>query len=309
MTPSTIHTLEGRRIKWVNVTAISETELQYLEREFKLHALDLKECQPPIQRPKIIARAPYIFGIFVFPIFNTRTREIEQHEVDIFFLRDTIITVHDNTFTELRDFFALLELNENTRAEMMGNPLRFMTQILDELYDSSFPMLFHISSDIDALAEGVRHGASRATVHEILRLKNNVVAFRKALQPHRGMLTRATTLFSRVLKIKKTDLHYFDRLIDHTHEIWDHLETYYHAIDAVEDTHRTAISYRLNEIMKTLTIFSIIIMSLTLFTNIFIVPALSTPLIGQYGDFWALLGLMTLLTIGGIGIFKRKGWL
>lgn len=309
MIPSTIHTLEGRRIKWANVTAVSETELQYLEREFGLHPLDLKECRPPIQRPKIITRGLYIFGIFVFPIFNTRTREIEQHEVDIFFLKDTLITIHDNTFTELRDFFALLELNENMRAELMAHPLRFMTQILDELYDSSFPLLFHISSDIDALSEGVRHGANRATVHEILRLKNNVVAFRKALQPHRGMLTRATALFPPVLKMKKSEMRYFDRLIDHTREIWDHLETYYHAIDAVEDTHRTAISYRLNEIMKTLTIFSIIIMSLTLLTNIFIVPALSTPLLGQYGDFWALLGMMTLLTVGAIGIFKRKKWL
>ena len=309
MLPSTIHTLSGRKIKWVNVTAISEVELQYLAREFNLHSLDLKDCQPPLQRPKIVPRDTYIFGIFVFPTFNSRTREIEQHEVDIFFLKDTVITVHNNSFPELRDFFALLELNAELRDKLTAQPIGFVSQLLDELYDFCFPLLFHISSDIDALSEGVRHGASRATVHEILRLKNNVVAFRKALQPHRGMLTRAISLFPQILKIKKSDTHYFDRLIDHTSEIWDHLETYYHAIDAVEDTHRTAISYRLNEIMKTLTIFSIVIMSLTLFTNIFIVPALSTPLLGNYGDFWAMLGIMTLLTISAIGIFKRKGWL
>lgn len=311
MIPSTIHILKGNRYRWVNVTRVGEEELQYLEKAYGFHPFDLKDCLPPIQRPKVIPRTSlgYLFAIFVFPLFNNTTHEIEQHEVDFFILKDTVVTVHDNSFQELKNFFELMELKPDHKEELMKNPAHFVSQLLDELFDSCFPMLFHISNDIDTLRAEVLHGYTKKTVHEILRLKNNVVTFRKAMQPHRDLLRRLISIIPRYVKVEKDTLPYFERLVDHTKEIWDHLETYHSAIDAVQDTHATLLSLRLNQIMKTLTIFSIIIMSLTFFSNLFIIDGVSRPIIGQYGDWWALVGLMTLGALGAIGIFKKKKWL
>lgn len=309
MIPSTIHILEDKKYRWVNVVRAGEEELQWLEKTFGFHPLDLKECLPPLQRPKVVPRPGYLFAILVFPTFNPKTREIEQQEVDVFIMKDAVVTVHDNHLIELKNLFQILEVQPDHRQDLMQNPLRFVSQILDELFDACFPMLYHISNDIDALRGAVLHGMSKATVREILRLKNNVVAFRKAMQPHRDILKRTIALLPHYFKLTPVDQHYFERLVDHTKEIWDHLETYRDAIDAVQDTHTTLISFRLNEIVKTLTIFSVIVLSLTLFTNLFIVPAFSTPVVGTPGDFWALLGIMTFGVLIAIAIFKKKEWL
>ncbi len=311
MIPSTIHSLKDKRYEWINVVHAGEEELQYLEKLYHLHPLDLKDCLPPIQRPKVVPRPEYgyVFALFVFPFFNPKTREIEQQEVDFFIMKDKVITIHDNSFVELRNFFQLLELKPEHRKELMAHPAKFVSQILDELFDSCFPMLFHISNDIDALRAEVLHGCSRQTVHEILRLKNNVVTFRKAMQPHRDLLKRLINRLPRYIKLPDEMLYYYDRLIDHTKEIWDHLETYLNAIDAVQDTHTTQLSFRLNEIMQTLTVFSIIIMSLTLFTNLFIIDGVSRPIVGALHDWWAILGMMVIGTLSAIWIFKKKKWL
>lgn len=311
MVPSTIHRLKGKRYEWINAIQNSETELRYLEKRYRLHPFDISDCQPPIQRPKVVPRPEYgyVFALFVFPIFNPQTREIEQAEVDFFIAKDRVITVHNNSFVELRNFFQLLDLKSDHREELLSQPARFVSQLLDELFDSCFPMLFHISNDIDALRAKVLHGYSRQTVHEILRLKNNVVTFRKAMQPHRDLLKRLVSRLPAYLKLPEDMLYYFERLIDHTKEIWDHLETYLSAIDAVQDTHQTLLSFRLNEIMKTLTIFSIIIMSLTLVSNLFIIEGVSRPIVGLLYDWWAILGLMTLGALGAIWVFKKKKWL
>lgn len=311
MVPSTIHSLKDKRYEWINVVRAGEEELQHLEKLYRLHPLDLKDCLPPIQRPKVVPRPEcgYVFALFVFPFFNPKTREIEQQEVDFFIMKDKVITIHDNSFVELRNFFQLLELKPEHRSSLMARPAHFISQLLDELFDSCFPMLFHISNDIDELRAKVLHGYSRQTVHEILRLKNNVVTFRKAMQPHRDLLKRLVSRLPRYMKLPDDMLYYYDRLIDHTKEIWDHLETYLSAIDAVQDTHATLLSFRLNEIMKTLTIFSIVIMSLTLFTNLFIIEGISRPIIGQLYDWWALLGMMALGSLGALWIFKKKKWL
>lgn len=311
MLPSTIHTLKSKRYQWINVAKVTEEELQHLEKAYRFHPLDLKDCLPPIQRPKVVPRRDlgYIFAIFVFPLFNPQTREMEQHEVDFFILKDRVVTVHNNNFADLKNFFQLLELKPEHKERIMSDPARFVSQLLDELFDSCFPMLFHISNDIDSLRTEVMHGYSRKTVHEILRLKNNIVTFRKAMQPHRDLLRRLISIIPHYVKLPEETVHYFDRLVDHTKEIWDHLETYLSAIDAVQDTHSTLLSLRLNEIMKTLTIFSIIIMSLTLFSNLFIMEGISRPVIGSSYDWWALVGVMTLGTIAAIGVFKKKRWL
>ncbi len=311
MLPSTIHTLKSKKYEWINVTVNGEQELQYLRKTYGLHPLDLKDCLPPIQRPKVVPRPSqqYLFAIFVFPVFNTSSKEIEQHEVDFFIMKDRVITVHDNSFVDIRNFFELLELKRDHRDELMGNPARFVSQLLDELFDACFPMLFHISNDIDALRGEVLHGFTRKTVYEILRLKNNVVTFRKAMQPHRDLLRRLIALMPNFVKLPPDTSHYFERLVDHTKEIWDHLETYLSAIDAVQETHSTLLSLRLNDIMKTLTIFSIIILSLQLVANLFIIPATSTPIIGAVGDFEAIIGIMVLGALGAILIFKKKKWL
>ncbi|OGL66282.1 hypothetical protein A3B21_02845 [Candidatus Uhrbacteria bacterium RIFCSPLOWO2_01_FULL_47_24] len=311
MTPSTIHTLKGKRYQWINAVKTSGEELQYLEKAYNLHPLDLKDCLPPIQRPKVVPRLDrkYIFAIFVFPLFNQKTREIEQQEIDFFIFKNKVITVHENSFMDLKNFFQLLELKPDHRDDLMADPTRFISQLLDELFDACFPMIFHISNDIDTLHTKVLHGRTKETVYEILRLKNNVVTFRKAMQPHRDLLRRLINLLPHYMKVSDDSLHTYDRLIDHTKEIWDHLETYNSAIDAVQDTHSTLLSLRLNDIMKTLTIFSIILLGLTLFSNLFIIPAYSTPLIGKLYDFWAILGLMMLGTLVVIGIFKKKKWL
>ncbi|MDO8505722.1 MAG: magnesium transporter CorA family protein [bacterium] len=311
MIPSTIHSLKDKHYEWINVVRAGEEELQYLEKLYNLHPLDLKDCLPPIQRPKVVPRPEYgyVFALFVFPLFNPKTCEIEQQEVDFFIMKDKVITIHDNSFIELRNFFQLLELKPEHRKELMSQPAKFVSQILDELFDSCFPMLFHISNDIDALRAEVLHGCSRETVHEILRLKNNVVTFRKAMQPHRDLLRRLISRLPRYMKLPDEMLYYYDRLTDHTKEIWDHLETYLNAIDAVQDTHTTQLSFRLNEIMQTLTVFSIIIMSLTLFSNLFIIEGVSRPIIGLLYDWWAILGIMIFGTISAIFIFKKKKWL
>ena len=309
MAPTTIHTLGNRRYRWINVIHPGETELQYLEKTYRFHPLDIKDCLPPIQRPKVIPRPDYVFVIFVFPSFNPATREMETHEVDLFIGKQRVITVHDNTSQDLKNFYELLDQHPDLRDELLRNPARFVSQLLDELFDACFPMLYHISADIDILRKKVFQGMSKSTVHEILRLKNNIVTFRKAMQPHRDMLKRMLAILPRTLPLPASDTHYFERLIDHTKEIWDHLETYHSAIDAVEDTNSTMLSFRLNEIMRTLTIFSIIILSLQLFSNLFIIPAISTPILGRPGDFWAIVSAMTLTALSAIWIFKRKKWL
>lgn len=306
--PKTIHNLSINGFNWVNVARDTEEETLYLEKIYQFHPLDIKDCLPPLQRPKITPRKGYLFMILVFPVFNRRTKEIDSEEVDFFIKKDMIITVHSGKIQALQNFFEILELNREHCAELMSNPAYFLAQLLDELFDSCFPMLNHISNDLELVSKKVLKGYTKETIYEILRLKNNVVYFRKAMQPHRDLMNRLQGLLLLQFPIEAY-AHYFQRLVDHSKEIWDNLETYNYAVDALHQTHETLISCRLNEIVKTLTIFSVIIFLATFIANIFIIPARYIPIIGMPFDFWIIGGIMLLGALIAFIFFRKKQWL
>lgn len=306
--PKTIHTSGIDGFTWVNAVRATEEETIFLQQTQGIHPLDAQACLPPLQRPKLVIRPDYLFLILVFPSFNRRTKELEAEEVDLFIKKDSLVTMHSGRLQALTNFFELLDINKPHREELMSNPALFVSQLLDELLDSCFPMLLHISNDIEALNRKVFKGYTKETIHEILRIKTNIVAFRKMLQPHRDILLRTHPLLPNFFPIERHSA-YFQRLTDHCKEIWDNLETYNFAIDGLHQTHTTLISFRLNEIMRTLTVFSMIIFTLTLFATLFSIGASSTPLVKSIFGFWYILALMLAGAVTGIAIFKKKGWL
>jgi magnesium transporter len=306
--PKTVHIIEANNFKWINITQTTEEELLYLEKNYHFHPLDIKECLPPLQRAKLIPRPDYLFLILIFPVFNRTTREIEPEEVDFFIKKDFVITIHNDKIQALQNFYEILDLNQEYCQELMKSPTYFLAQLLDELFDSCFPMLVHISNDIEALRKQVIKDYTKETIYEILRLKNNIVSFRKAMHAHHDLILRLQNLLPTYFPTLSHP-HYYQRLVDHSKEIQNNLETYSYAIEALYQTHTTLLSLRLNEIVKTLTIFSIILFLSNFVATIFIIPAKSLPLIGKPYDFWIIIGFIFAAILGALGFFRKKGWL
>jgi Mg2+ and Co2+ transporter CorA len=76
--PKHVHTLTSENTTWVNITKVSETALDDVKRRFNLLDSDIRDCLPPLQRPKIVQRQNYIFMVLLFPVFDRETLEIDS---------------------------------------------------------------------------------------------------------------------------------------------------------------------------------------------------------------------------------------
>jgi magnesium transporter len=103
---------------------------------------------------------------------------------------------------------------------------------------------------------------------------------------------------------------YYNNLVNYTKEIWDTLDNYKDTITALQHSHDSLYQWRLNEIIKTLTMFSIVIFSITFIAALFSVnPNHGMPFLNQPNGFWFVLGIIGLVGLTTIYIFKRKRWL
>jgi Mg2+ and Co2+ transporter CorA len=100
----------------------------------------------------------------------------------------------------------------------------------------------------------------------------------------------------------------FGDIADHLNKAWDILEDYREVIEGLSETSDSVSSYRINEVMRILTVISVIMLPLSLISGIYgmnvLLPGERLPF-----AFFAILGLMVAIAGGMLLYFKRRKWL
>ncbi|HRY36435.1 MAG TPA: magnesium transporter CorA family protein [Candidatus Magasanikbacteria bacterium] len=298
-------------ILWVNVPEQSEKELFKLQKKFGFDHGDIKESLPPFQRAKIMKRDHYYFMVLHFPVFDRETRRLGFTEVDFFLSSNLLVTVHDNKLPILDNFFNLCKKNDEIRAKFFsGTAVHILFELLSQLLESIFPILLHVNEDINQVdGELFAHKISgRDMAEEILRLKTNIVTFRRTMQGHRTVLERLIMYSGRELDLFSYQ-NYINNLREFANEIWHILESQKESINALHETNESILTLRTNEVMKTLTLISVVTFPLTLVAALFAIEAPGRPFVNTPGGFWIIAGLIGLGALLMILIFKRKKWM
>ena len=304
-----IYQFENQGKLWVNVTKQGEKELRELQKRFGFNELDVKESLPPFQRPKIVKRENYYFMVLHFPVFDRETFRLGFTEVDFFLSQNYLVTVHDNKLLAIENMFNECKKNtSNSNKYFSGTAVHILFELLDRLFDSIFPILLHVNEDINLVDRKLFTKVSgRQITEEILRLKTNIVTFRRTMQGHRTVLERLLSYAGRELDMSSFQ-NYINSLREFTNEIWHILESQKESINALHETNESLLTLRTNNVMRVLTIISVLTFPLTLLAAILAVPTLGNPITHMPGGFWLVLVMMLLGATGMFTIFKKKDW-
>jgi magnesium transporter len=86
------------------------------------------------------------------------------------------------------------------------------------------------------------------------------------------------------------------------------LENYKEVVEALEDSNESVISHRVNEVLRVLTAFSVVVLPLTFIASLWGMNV-GVPGEGDIAAFWIIVGAMVVMLVGMITFFKRRGWL
>ena len=145
-------------------------------------------------------------------------------------------------------------------------------------------------------------------VRDLSNVKQEIISYRKIIKPERSTLRLLERQIERFLPQElKLEL-YFDDLVDASERIWDLLDNFKEVVEALEDTNESVISHRQNDVLRILTVVSVVLLPLTLITGIFGMnvrfPGWETAT-----AFWVIAGAMLALAAGLIAFFRYKRWL
>jgi magnesium transporter len=178
--------------------------------------------------------------------------------------------------------------------------------VLDDLFDYCFPILDKIGHKLDSLEDDVFEGRSEDIVRDISNAKQEIISYRKIIKPERSTLRLLERHVERFLP-EELEL-YFDDIVDSAERIWDLLDNYKEVVEGLEDTNESVISHRQNNVLRILTVVSVILLPLTLISGIFGMNV-HFPGFDTAWAFWTIAGVMLATALALIAFFRYKRWL
>jgi magnesium transporter len=288
---------------WIDIESPSKENMQFLKNHFNFHPLDIEDCLSIIERPKLDEYEDYFFLVLHIPYFIKQTGRLVPFTVNIFIGNNFLVTIHRGLCKPIQD--ALDYLSDNQKILDKGSGY-LLHKVIDSLVDYNFPILNKIYRNIQNVEDAIFKKASNKNVRDILLIRTNILTFRNIIFPQRKLL-KTLEIKDMEFLIEALEV-YFGDLVDHVEKIWDTLENYKELIEGVHDAHQSLLSNKINDIMRILTIFSVVILPLTLISGIYGMNV-SLPLEGFPFIFIIILTLMVLISIGMLAYFKHKDWL
>jgi len=290
-------------IMWLDIDESYKEDMDWLKENFNFHPLDLEDCISLIERPKIDLYEDYHFLVMHFPVFDKITRRLSPIQVNVFLGTNFLVTIRKGYIKSLNRTFE----NVSKDKELLHKGTDYLLhKVIDDLVDYCFPILEKIRGNIQNVENMVFDGATRQTIRDILIIKRNIILFKNILDPQIRILRRIEVRDSKFIA-EELEV-YFGDIVDHLQKIEDSLESYGEIIEGLQDAHQSLVSNRINEIMKILTIISIMMLPLTLISSIYgmniMLPISKSPL-----AFLIIISIMILMALGMFVYFKIKHWI
>jgi magnesium transporter len=228
-------------------------------------------------------------------------------ELDFFIGPVYLVTLPTVELLPLTRLFRPCEEDEAFCEQMFSKGSgRLLYEVLDDLFDYCFPILDKIGHKLDSLEDDVFEGRSEEVVRDISNVKQEIISYRKIIKPERSTLRLLERHVERFLP-EELEL-YFDDVGDAAERIWDILDNYKEVVEALEDTNESVISHRQNDVLQILTVFSVVLLPLTLITGFFGMNV-HFPGYDSVWAFWVIFAGMVASLIGLLALFKYKRWL
>ncbi len=291
----------------MHVPAPDQQVATELAERFGWHPLDVEDILSKRQRPKVDDYPEYLFAVLHFPWYDSSVQRLNAAELDIVLGPDYLVTMPNVPLLPVDRLFNRCAEDEEFRSELFAKGSgRLLYEVLDDLFDYCFPILDKIAHKLDKIEDDIHEVRSEELVRDISNVKQEIISYRKIMKPQRPTLR---VLERKVERFLPEDLElYFDDIVDASERIWDVLDNYKEVVEALEDTNESVIAHRHNDVLRVLTVFSVILLPLTLIASVFGMNVLY-PGEGTHAAFWVIAAAMAGIGIGLLGFFRWKRWL
>ena len=302
------HILTHDRVTWTNIVHPTADDIRQLAARYpQFHQLNLQDCLTESEFPKLDHHDDYLFLVVHLPVWSGKDRITHPAEVDIFITRGNLVTSHRGELHTLTGLFERAQADETERARLMGrgaSPLLY--ELLNALVDECFPLAERMDRDIRHVEDNLFDNDTRHVLDELAVIRRELIATRRILHPQVETVRRLVE--GRWAFIHEELDPYWSDITDHLSQLRWILDEQMEVVNGLSDTIDTLASHRIDEVVRLLTVVTVLTLPLTVLATIFgmnvALPFAEHPLL-----FFVVVGLGLALTITLVRYLRQRRWL
>jgi len=295
------------KVTWLNVDGVHDPQLiEAVGKKFNLHPLLLEDVLDTSQRPKAEVYDDVVFFVARMLSHSETDHEISVEQVCFVLSDNYLVTFQEgkrgDVFENVRD-----RLRKFKGKSRRNRPDYLLYELIDSIVDNYFVILEQVGNELEELEDDILKNKKSNVLHELHRLKSEILLVRKAIWPLRDALTKLER--EEVAVINRNTRVYLRDTIDHAMQEIETIETYRDLLASLQDLFLSTLSNKMNEVMKLLTIITTIFIPLSFIAGVYGMNFRNMPELEWKYGYFITIGLMLLIGLGMMRYFRSKKWL
>jgi magnesium transporter len=304
--------LQTHTVSWIDVLGLGNIATwEALSPIFGLHRMLVEDVVNVPQRPKTEYYQEQLLIITIMVVLNPNRTGFSKEQVSLVLGKNYLLTIQEepeeDCFHGVRQ---RIELDRGIIRKQGADYLAYC--LLDAIVDGFFPVLEYYGELIEDLESEVMLSPNRSTLEKIYKIRRELLTIRRAIWPQRdainSLIRDGSDLIGSEVQVYLRDCY------DRTVQVMDMVETYRELATGLMDVYLSAVSNKMNEIMKLLTVVSAIFIPLTFIAGVYGMnfdrskSPVNMPELGWYWGYPFCLALMGIIAGTLIFFFWKRGW-
>jgi magnesium transporter len=296
------------KVVWVDLESPTRQELRDVMREFGIDGRIEEEVASQTPYPIIVSSSKYHYLILHFPA-SEPTGGTRSQEIDFIIGKKFLITTRYESITTIHNLHKVFEAEELLGLSRANSGDQLLERVMRRLYGSIQEEVEVIGKRLDRIEHDIFSGKERQTVKVISEVNRVLLRFDMMIKRHEENLELLLDELSAPAFFGPS----FTESAAHIRAERDHvaslISSYRETAAELRDTNDSLLSASQNEVMKTLTVITFIILPLTLLASIFQMNIPDVPFRSDPNAFWIFLLLSAIMTSFLVWYTRHRNWL
>lgn len=293
------------RVTWLNIDGLRRADIEEVCNHYNIHSLVQEDILSIGQRPKVDDIDGTIFCLLNMLYFNEQDSSVEAEQISIILGEKFVLSFQEDAsrdvFNPLRDKLQF----RNNKIRQNGTDYLFYT-LIDLIVDHYFLVMEKLSEKIELLEEDIVRNANKKSLAKINQFRKEMIVLKRNIAPVRDMVSGILRSESPLLE-ERTEK-YFKDVYDHIVQANELAENYRDMMMNLQDLYLSNVNLKMNEVMKVMAVVTCLLAPATVIGGMFGMNFNFIPLAQNSMGFYITCGVMVLIPLIMIYIFKKRGW-
>lgn len=291
-------------VTWIDIVGLDPATVRAIGDRLNVHPLVLEDMLNTRARPKYEVFEDHVYLSLKTIALEEPGERLRIEQVSIVLGRNVVVSIQEAPGDDLEPVRE--RIRRDARIRQLGADY-LAYALVDVIVDGYYAVLEGLDERGEYLEEQVLVRPTPETLRDIHELKRGMVEFRHALWPLRELVLRVEREGTPL--IDPSVIIFYRDIYDHTVQMIETVESLRDVVAGMFDIYLSSVSYRLNEIIKVLTLFSTIFMPLTFIVGVYGMNFRYLPELEYHWSYPALWVIMIGISVTMLLYFRRRRWI